>query len=449
MNHFLIFLASYLVNSVWEVMLVAGTGWLASRAVKRLGPQAEHHVWVATLALALITPALPFLGWIPAGIDASPGTVQKVAMTLSAAEGNGAAMKGVWILPAFAVWMLLAVYGAVVLAFAARLGRLLVSTAQLKGMARRPRLNDAQQEMLRRCERCFGLNEVDLLSSAAVAGPVTLGFLRPVLLVPDGFVESCVPNDLLAALAHECAHIRRNDFAKNLAYEIASLVLSFHPVVWMIKARIAQTREMICDEMVTDRLVEARPYAQSLLRLATMMAVRSQARLAHAIGIFDANILETRIMRMNLKKEQVGRAVRFGLVNGAAFCLLGASMGAAALALVVEPATGADTAQPDKPLGQVYKVGNGVSVPVLLATPLAKFPASERGSKGVLNAVVLVGLVVDAEGKPREVHVVKSFRPDFDANAVAAVEKYQFKPALHEGKAVPVWVNVEVNFKRY
>ncbi len=449
MNHFFIFLASYLVNSVWEVVLVAGTGWLASRAVKRMGPQAEHRVWVATLAVVLVTPALPFVGWIPAGIDASPGTVRKIAMTLSAADGNGAAVKGVWLLPAFAVWMLLAVYGAAVLTFTARLVRLLASTVMLRRRARKPKLNEEQEQLLGRCERCFGLSEAELLSSAAVAGPVTLGFLRPVLLLPDGFVESCAPNDLLAALAHECAHIRRNDFAKNLAYEIASLILSSHPVVWMVKARIAQTREMICDEMVTDRLVEARPYAQSLLRLATMMAVRSQARPAHAIGIFDANILETRIMRMNLKKKQVGRTVRFGLMNGAALCLLGASMGAAALALVIEPATGADTARLEKPLGQVYKVGNGVSVPVILATPPAKFPASERGSKGVFNAVVLVGLVVDAEGMPREVHVVKSFRPDFDANAVAAVGMYRFKPALREGKAVPVWVNVEVNFKRY
>ena len=58
-------------------------------------------------------------------------------------------------------------------------------------------------------------------------------------------------------------------------------------------------------------------------------------------------------------------------------------------------------------------------------------------------------MLVNTDGNPEQVHVVKSFGPEFDKAAVAAVEQYRFRPALQNGKPVPVKVNVEVNFRRY
>jgi beta-lactamase regulating signal transducer with metallopeptidase domain len=56
-----------------------------------------------------------------------------------------------------------------------------------------------------------------------LSGPVTVGLRDPILLLPDEFDVDCTSQDLLAALAHECAHMKRRDFQKNLFYEIASL----------------------------------------------------------------------------------------------------------------------------------------------------------------------------------------------------------------------------------
>jgi outer membrane biosynthesis protein TonB len=50
---------------------------------------------------------------------------------------------------------------------------------------------------------------------------------------------------------------------------------------------------------------------------------------------------------------------------------------------------------------------------------------------------------------PRDVHVLRSLSPDFDANAIKAVEKYRFTPAKRFGRPVAVAMNVEVNFKKY
>ena len=51
------FLAEYLVNSIWQVPLLAAGAWLILRAV-RPGPAVQHRVWVGVLPLMLAMPLL-------------------------------------------------------------------------------------------------------------------------------------------------------------------------------------------------------------------------------------------------------------------------------------------------------------------------------------------------------------------------------------------------------
>jgi TonB family protein len=91
----------------------------------------------------------------------------------------------------------------------------------------------------------------------------------------------------------------------------------------------------------------------------------------------------------------------------------------------------------------VYKVGGPVAAPKLVYAPNPKFPA-RQGAGGV----VVVSCVVDVKGQPKQVVVVRSLSRAFDKSALHAVEQYRFEPAMSEGNAVPVKVNIEVNFKR-
>jgi TonB family protein len=270
-----------------------------------------------------------------------------------------------------------------------------------------------------------------------------------VLLVPVEFAAGCTPQDFLAALAHECAHMKRRDFQKNLLYEAASLVLAFHPVAWILKSQIAQTREMICDGMATERVVDSRSYAQSLLRLASMVVVAARVSTTHAIGIFDANILEKRIMMMHIKKQHVSAALKFGLMIPATLLLLSAAFGGAAMAVVIEAQSPSQTATKAQPYGKIYPIGGEVSAPVLVWQKDAEFPKSELKLKAPFGGDVVLGLVVDKFGVPRDVHVVHSLKPDFDAKAVQAVQQYRFTPAKRSGEPVAVAMNIEVNFQKY
>jgi beta-lactamase regulating signal transducer with metallopeptidase domain len=310
MNSLAPLVASCLINSLWEIALIGAAGWAASLLLTRLGPRIQHVVWVTTLALAVLTPLLP-LGRLLAlpqrSVTANP--VRAVALIVAQSSAPVAA-KGL-ALPFSLILIATLCYLAVVLYFAIRLALIAVRTAILVRRARPAHLTPQTAELWHRCQETFAIDDALILTSPEVPGPVTAGILRKKLLLPEGFADRCDSKDLLAAFAHECAHMARSDFRKNLLYEIASLAIAFHPVTWFIKSQIAQTREMICDDLATGNLIDHRTYTESLLRLVTMILPRTGMYGPNAIGIFDANILEKRIMIMRTSKPHLNPILKY------------------------------------------------------------------------------------------------------------------------------------------
>jgi protein TonB len=95
--------------------------------------------------------------------------------------------------------------------------------------------------------------------------------------------------------------------------------------------------------------------------------------------------------------------------------------------------------------GGVYQVGGSVRPPIAIYTPDPEF--SEEARKAKFSGNVVVSLIVDANGNPKNVHVLRGVGMGLDEKAVAAVQQYKFKPALQNGKPVAVYLNVEVNFQ--
>jgi TonB family protein len=105
------------------------------------------------------------------------------------------------------------------------------------------------------------------------------------------------------------------------------------------------------------------------------------------------------------------------------------------------PGTGGNTG------GGVYRIGGGVSAPVPIFTPEAEFSDEARRAK--YQGVVLITLIVDAQGNPQNPRVSRPLGMGLDEKALEAVRKYKFKPAMKEGKPVPVMMSIEVNFRLY
>jgi protein TonB len=91
------------------------------------------------------------------------------------------------------------------------------------------------------------------------------------------------------------------------------------------------------------------------------------------------------------------------------------------------------------------KVGGEVLPPVLIHSVDPKYPRPLFGK--AKPSSVLIGLVVTDKGDPAKIYIVRSGGDKFDKNALDAVRQYHFKPAMLHGEAVPVEINIEVQYK--
>lgn len=100
-------------------------------------------------------------------------------------------------------------------------------------------------------------------------------------------------------------------------------------------------------------------------------------------------------------------------------------------------------AMPDE--NGLYRIGHGVAAPQVLFAPEPEYSQEARTAKVAGN--VLVYLQVDTDGHPANLRVLRGIGYGLDEKAVEAVTLYKFKPAMLQGKPVPVEMNVEVNFQ--
>jgi beta-lactamase regulating signal transducer with metallopeptidase domain len=121
---------------------------------------------------------------------------------------------------------------------------------------------------------------VRLLISPLAQAPAVAGWLRPAILMPVGALAGLPVEQIEALLAHELAHIRRNDYLINLLQGVAEALLFYHPSVWWISNEIRAERELCCDDAAVAVCGDVLLYARALAtveaerpaRLRTVMA---------------------------------------------------------------------------------------------------------------------------------------------------------------------------------
>ena len=121
---------------------------------------------------------------------------------------------------------------------------------------------------------------VKLLESAAVEVPTVIGWLRPIVLLPAATLTGLSTEQMEMILAHELAHIRRNDFFVNLMQAVVETLLFYHPAVWWISNRIRVERENCCDDVAVSVSGNALVYARALTRLEELRIDDAQAFVA-------------------------------------------------------------------------------------------------------------------------------------------------------------------------
>jgi len=136
---------------------------------------------------------------------------------------------------------------------------------------------------------------------------------------------------------------------------------------------------------------------------------------------------------------------RLALILGFAQCIFCAGVSAQGLG------SGNGTATPsardyteEARYGPIRKIGGNVTSPIVTTQPAPEYSDEAREKK--FNGVVLVGLIVDKDGMPQEVHIVRGVGMGLDENSVATVRQYRFKPATENGNPVAVRMMVEISY---
>lgn len=95
--------------------------------------------------------------------------------------------------------------------------------------------------------------------------------------------------------------------------------------------------------------------------------------------------------------------------------------------------------------GGVYRIGGGVSEPIPIFRPEPEY--SEEARKAKFQGAVMLQIIIDENGRTRDIRVIRPLGLGLDEKAIEAVQKWRFKPSTKDGRAVPVQANVEVNFR--
>jgi beta-lactamase regulating signal transducer with metallopeptidase domain len=144
---------------------------------------------------------------------------------------------------------------------------------------------------------------IQVFLSNAVTTPLTIGFLKPVILVPLASINHLTTDQLEAVLLHELAHIKRYDYLVNIVLSVVETALFFNPFTQLLRKTICKERENSCDDWVLQFQYKATVYAEALLRIAYLQSTPAFAMAAAG----KKNELLQRVKRIIGQKES-----RFG-----------------------------------------------------------------------------------------------------------------------------------------
>lgn len=153
------------------------------------------------------------------------------------------------------------------------------------------------------CSR-LGLEKETLVwLSSKIDGPLTIGFWKPVILLPIAVFSQLSYRQIEAVIAHELFHIKRNDYLLNIFLTFSETILFFNPFAKLL-ARIVKTeRENRCDDSVIAAGFDAWEYSEALYILGKLRQQQGKFSIA-ATGPGKEYLLQ-RIRRiMNRKNPQ-------------------------------------------------------------------------------------------------------------------------------------------------
>ena len=279
------YLAGVLIRPV-ALAAVAGAGLLVFRI---RSAAVRHAVWTIAMTGMLLTALSPWvrsvnLPLLPAEPAAPLDTDRPLALTQAPARLQHAPLPVPEPRPAPDRAAL--VFGFVSLLFLVRLAYGYLFTVRL-ARASRP-LGD------------------DVYESTWITVPMTVGFLRPKVLLPVGWEQWSAPK-LRSVLAHERAHVDRRDWAIAMLARLNLSIFWFHPLAWWLSRQLAVLAEHACDDAALLQVETREHYAQALLEMAAVVKPGRGRLLRETVAMAKVSDVRTRIDRILDESRRIPR----------------------------------------------------------------------------------------------------------------------------------------------
>jgi beta-lactamase regulating signal transducer with metallopeptidase domain len=269
-------ISAALVHSLWQDALVALLLGAALVIMRNRTAAARYIAACAGLALMATLPVVtasvlygrsiptafaPTMPLASARPDAATtDTIAALTAQIPVQEHASIALVQRWALPVWSVG---------VLVFSLRL---LSGSAYAFGVRRRG--EPAEEEttsLVARLARQIGITRpIAVLVSALPEGPATIGWLRPIVLLPPATALGLTRQQLEALLVHELAHVRRHDYLVNVFQMILESLFFYHPAIWWASNQIRAERELCCDDIAVASCGDSITYARALTSVARL-----------------------------------------------------------------------------------------------------------------------------------------------------------------------------------
>ena len=312
------------LNWIWQGSVIAAATAIMLVAIERSRARDRYlTVWAALLSVL----ALPIVAMLGAASSVPAPSVALPGMAMPGPAGSVGvpvlSVPAVWWtsnVTIAALWLLWSSIAAARLLFAARSLRRIKRASTRMTSARQVRLPHWASVMWRG-------RRAELTVSESVRSAAVLGCGSPTIALAPALLDQLHDDELDHIVIHEWAHVQRRDDLVHVLLSCIRVVAGWHPAVWWLDRQLGIEREIACDEMAVAVTGSAKGYAASLVKLASLPALRPmpQAGLP-AIGPVS---LRRRIVRI-LSRDPAATATPWRLAaagSSASLCVLAIMLG--------------------------------------------------------------------------------------------------------------------------
>ena len=275
-----------IADSIWQIALL----WLVYQICIGIPIKNKPIIRHLGSAIALLAGGLWFLGTVIYNISHATNTP---------ANGNGNVDSS------FSNWIesilpyLSAAYLIVLVVLLAKFAHSVVITQRLR-TTENESAGQWQQFVDDMALRFFIERKVGIQISHAINVPATLGFMKPIILLPVASINHLSISQVESIIMHELAHIKRHDYLVNILVSLVETILFFNPFAHLLSKQVRKECELCCDDAVLNHQKDPGQYAYALLLLER---TRQQFALAVAATGSEGQLLG-RVKRILKQPEQ-------------------------------------------------------------------------------------------------------------------------------------------------